>query len=129
MTFILDAVDFKKGQGLVPVVVQDAEDGVVLMLAYSNREALKLTLATGKAWYWSRSRNALWLKGEESGHVQLVQEIRLDCDGDTLLYVVRQTGDGACHEGYRSCFFRRLTAEGEQVIEERIFDPAHVYKK
>ena len=100
-------VDFKKGEGLVPVVTQDAESGKVLMVAYANEEAVKQTLETRYAHYWSRSRNKLWKKGEESGHVQKVQQVLVDCDGDTLLYVVDQDGP-ACHTGNETCFFRKL---------------------
>ena len=100
-------VDFKKGDGLVPVVTQDAASGKVLMVAYANEQAVKLTLETHFAHYWSRSRNKLWKKGEESGHVQKVQGVLIDCDGDTLLYVVDQDGP-ACHTGNETCFFRSL---------------------
>lgn len=90
--------------GLLPVVAQDARDGRILMLAYANREAIERTLATGDAWYWSRSRNALWRKGETSGNTQRVIRIEVDCDADALLYVVEQHGVGACHRETRSCF-------------------------
>jgi phosphoribosyl-AMP cyclohydrolase len=100
-------VDFGKGDGLVPVVTQDAKSGKVLMVAYANKEAVDLTLKTHMAHYWSRSRNKLWKKGEESGNVQKVREVLVDCDGDTLLYAVDQTGP-ACHTGNESCFFRKL---------------------
>ena len=103
----IEEVDFKKGEGLVPVVTQEATTGEVLMVAYANREALQLTLETRFAHYWSRSRNKLWKKGEESGHLQRVREVLIDCDGDTLLYVVDQTGP-ACHTGNKTCFFRKL---------------------
>ena len=118
---------FSKGQGILPAVVQDAETGEVLMLAYMNREAWEATKATGRATFFSRSRNKLWVKGETSGNVQEVKEIRIDCDADTLLVKVRQVGGAACHEGYRSCFFRRLTEDAWQVEGERLFDPASVY--
>ena len=95
-------------QGLVPVIAQDAADGEVLMMAWMNRDALAKTLATGEAVYWSRSRGALWHKGETSGHFQRVKEIRLDCDGDTLLLKVEQVGGVACHTGRRRCFFNKL---------------------
>ncbi len=122
--------DFEKGGGLVPVIVQDVASGRVLMLAYINDTAWEQTLATGKAHYWSRSRNKLWLKGESSGHVQLVREIRIDCDADAVLFRVEQQGGAACHEGYASCFFRRLGEDGALVTtEERIFDPQEVYGK
>ncbi|MEM2120064.1 MAG: phosphoribosyl-AMP cyclohydrolase [Archaeoglobaceae archaeon] len=96
--------------GLIPVVVQDAKTGEVLMLAYANEEALRRTLETGYAHYWSRSRNKLWMKGETSGNTQKIVEIRVDCDCDTLLYLVEQKGN-ACHTGHKSCFFRRLGDE------------------
>jgi phosphoribosyl-AMP cyclohydrolase len=100
-------IDFAKGDGLVPVVTQDASSGKVLMVAYANSEAVKLTLETHMAHYWSRSRNKLWKKGEESGNVQRVHDVLIDCDGDTLLYVVDQSGP-ACHTGNQTCFFREL---------------------
>jgi len=96
------------------------------MFAWTNREALQATLATGKMHFWSRSRKKLWLKGETSGHVQELVELRLDCDGDCLLAKVRQTG-GACHVGYRSCFYRRREGEGWKVDGEKVFDPEKVY--
>ena len=120
--------DFEKAGGLVPVVVQDHEMGEVLMLAYMNRGAWLKTLETGKATYWSRSRQSLWLKGETSGHVQLVQEVLLDCDADTVLLKVKQIGDAACHTGYRSCFYRKLAGGDFETIGERIFDPEEVYR-
>jgi phosphoribosyl-AMP cyclohydrolase len=97
--------------GLVPVVVQDAGNGDVLMVAYMNAEALQRTMETGRATYWSRSRQKFWVKGESSGNVQHVRDLRVDCDGDCLLLMVDQTGP-ACHEGYRSCFFRAATPDG-----------------
>lgn len=109
--------------GLVPVITQSASDGEVLMLAYADEEAIARTRATSEAHYYSRSRDALWLKGETSGHRQRVQEIRVDCDGDAVLYRVEQQG-GACHTGHRSCFYR--TIDGESVAEP-IFDPNTVY--
>jgi phosphoribosyl-AMP cyclohydrolase len=121
-------IDFEKGSGLVPVVVQDADTGEVLMLAYMNRDAWLKTLQTGKATYWSRSRNELWVKGETSGHIQHVEEILVDCDSDTVLLKVRQEGGAACHTGYRSCFYRRVVNEKTEVIGERIFKPEDVYK-
>ena len=121
-------INFEKGSGLVPVVVQDAETGEVLMLAYMNREAWLKTRETGKATYWSRSRNELWVKGETSGHIQHVEEVFVDCDSDTVLLKVRQAGGAACHTGYRSCFYRRVVNEKTEVIGERIFKPEDVYK-
>lgn len=122
-------IDFDKQGGLVPVIAQDAETGEVLMLAWMNREAWEETLRTGRACYYSRSRQKLWRKGEESGHWQDVVSIHLDCDGDTVLLRVRQIGGAACHEGYRSCFYRRYQDGSWQVEGQRVFDPAHVYKK
>ena len=109
---------------LLPAVAQDVDTGEVLMLAYVTSEALDRTRETGLAHYYSRSRDELWQKGQSSGHVQQVDEIRVDCDGDTLLYLVDQEG-GACHTGYQSCFYR--TVEGE-VVGDRAFDPADVYE-
>jgi phosphoribosyl-AMP cyclohydrolase len=121
--------DFSKGDGLVPAIAQDAATGEVLMLAYMNQESYDETLVTGRAVYFSRSRNKLWRKGEESGNVQKVKAIYLDCDTDTILIKVDQIGGAACHEGYASCFFRQVTPEGLKVIGSRIFDPKEVYKK
>jgi phosphoribosyl-AMP cyclohydrolase len=98
-------------------------------MAWMNREAYEETLRTRRACYFSRSRNKLWRKGEESGHIQEVKEILIDCDADTILLKVRQVGDAACHEGYKSCFFRRVEPEGLEVVGERVFDPKKVYKK
>jgi phosphoribosyl-AMP cyclohydrolase len=108
---------------LIPVVVQDAYSKQVLMVAYANEEAVRLTQMTGYAHFYSRSRRKLWKKGEESGHVQKIIEILVDCDEDCLLYLVEQTG-AACHTGYRTCFYRNL--EGK-IIGEKVFDPSHVY--
>ncbi len=124
-----DRPDFAKGDGLLPAIAQDADTGEVLMMAYMNPESYAETLATGRAVYYSRSRNKLWRKGEESGHVQEVRGVYLDCDRDTILLKVRQIGDAACHEGYRSCFFRQVTPEGLRVVGTRVFDPKQVYKK
>jgi phosphoribosyl-AMP cyclohydrolase len=121
-------IDFDKSGGLVPVIAQDADSGVVLMLAWMNREAYEETQRTGLAVYYSRSRNRLWRKGEESGHHQEVREILIDCDADTILLKVHQIGGAACHEGYQSCFFRRVEGNGVKVIAEKVFDPAKVYK-
>lgn len=123
-------IDFAKGGGVVPVIVQDHATGEVLMLAYMNQEAWEKTLSTGKVHYYSRSRARLWMKGETSGHIQEVKTIAVDCDADTILLKVHQHGGAACHEGYRSCFFRSRLATGEwQVCGERVFDPATVYEK
>jgi phosphoribosyl-AMP cyclohydrolase len=122
-------LDFDKAGGLVPAVAQDADTGDVLMLAWMNREAFEETVRTGRAVYFSRSRNKLWRKGEESGHVQEVRGIFVDCDADTVLLKVKQLGGAACHEGFKSCFFRRLDGGELTVVAERIFDPKAVYKK
>ena len=106
-------VDFEKGNGLVPAIAQDVRTGKVLMMAYMNREALETTLKEGRACYWSRSRKELWRKGATSGDVQIVKDVLVDCDQDTILLLVEQLGQGACHTRKWSCFFRRLTSEGE----------------
>jgi len=98
------------------------------MLAYMNREAWKKTLETGKATYWSRSRNTLWVKGETSGHFQLIREIRIDCDNDTVLFIVEQLGGAACHTGYESCFFRRVKGEGEEIVGKQVKKPEDIYR-
>jgi phosphoribosyl-AMP cyclohydrolase len=110
--------------GLIPAISQDYATGEVLMLAYMNDEALAKTRETGKAHYWSRSRKKLWLKGETSGNFQVVKEIRIDCDSDAILLLVEQKG-GACHTGYRSCFYR--TVDGE-IVGQKIFEPKDVYR-
>ena len=122
-------IDFQKSGGLIPAIAQDADSGQVLMLAWMNREAFEETMRTGRACYFSRSRNRLWRKGEESGNVQQVSEIYVDCDADTILLKVKQIGGAACHEGYVSCFFRKLDGEELKVIGERVFDPKEVYGK
>ncbi len=122
-------IDFDKSGGLVPAIAQDADTGQVLMLAWMNREAYEETLRTGRACYFSRSRGRLWRKGEESGNVQEVREVFIDCDADTILLKVHQVGGAACHEGYRSCFFRQVQGDQLQVIGERVFDPKQVYHK
>jgi phosphoribosyl-AMP cyclohydrolase len=115
--------------GLIPAIVQDADTKQVLMMAYMNAEALLATIRTGKTNFWSRSRRKYWVKGETSGHTQDVHSVRIDCDKDTVLIEVTQHG-AACHEGYYSCFYRRLTPSGEwEVTDQRMFDPAQVYKK
>lgn len=122
-------IDFAKSGGMVPVIIQDYRTGEVLMLAYMNDEAYSLSMNTGLAHYWSRSKNRIWKKGESSGHIQEIKEVRIDCDSDTILMKVHQVGGAACHEGYRSCFFRRVE-KGTTVIDvERIFDPSEVYDK
>lgn len=124
-------LDFTKAGGLIPAIAQDAASGTVLMMAWMNEEAYRETLRTGRAVYFSRSRNKLWRKGEESGNVQLVRGIYIDCDADALLLKVEQLGGAACHEGYQSCFFRELNQQGEVAAThgERLFDPKTVYKK
>lgn len=118
---------FKDDQTLLPAVAQDAESGVVLMLAYMNREAYEETLKTGRAVYFSRSKQRLWRKGEESGNAQLVRQVFVDCDADTILLKVEQQGGAACHEGYQSCFFREVTQQGIKTVGRRVFDPKVVY--
>ncbi len=120
--------DFDKGGGLLPAIAQDVHTGEVLMMAYMNQESFAETLATGQAIYYSRSRNKLWRKGEESGHIQKVYAIYVDCDRDCILLKVEQLGGAACHEGYRSCFYRQVTPDGLKVVAERVFDPKQVYK-
>jgi phosphoribosyl-AMP cyclohydrolase len=122
-------VDFAKSGGLVPTIAQDAATGEILMLAYMNQESFDETIRTNRACYFSRSRNKLWRKGEESGNVQEVVEIRIDCDQDTIVLKVKQVGGAACHTGYRSCFFRKI--ENGTLLEDgiRVFDPKEVYKK
>jgi phosphoribosyl-AMP cyclohydrolase len=122
------APDFSLNNGLLPAIAQDATTGEVLMLAWMNAEAYAETLHTGRAVYWSRSRGRFWRKGEESGHVQIVKAIRFDCDADTILLLVEQTG-AACHEGYRSCFFREIAPDGVRIVGTKLVDPAAVYKK
>jgi len=122
-------IDFKKGDGLLPVIVQDASSNEVLMLGYMNREAWQETLKKKKASFWSRSRRKLWVKGETSGHFQEIEEIYLDCDGDTLLLKVNQIGGAACHTGFRSCFHHRYEEDEWKVSGERVFDPKEVYGK
>ncbi len=126
---IPEGLDFDKGDGLVPAIAQDVHTGEVLMVAYMNRESFQETLTRGEAVYYSRSRGKLWRKGEESGHVQKVHSIYVDCDGDCILLKVEQIGGAACHTGYRSCFYRQVTPEGLKVVGTRVFDPQQVYKK
>lgn len=120
---------FDKGNGLLPAIVQDFVTKEVLMLAYINEKAWRKTLETGRAYYWSRSRNKLWLKGETSGHQQLIKNILVDCDEDAVIYQVEQLGGAACHTGHRSCFFRKVSGEIFETIDEPVFDPEEVYKK
>jgi phosphoribosyl-AMP cyclohydrolase len=113
---VIAKIDFEKSGGLVPAIAQDVRTGAVLMVAYMNRQALETTLKEGRACYWSRSRQELWRKGGTSGDIQIVREVRVDCDEDTILLLVDQQGKGACHTRRWSCFFRRITSEG--VLEE-----------
>jgi phosphoribosyl-AMP cyclohydrolase len=116
---VASAVDFEKGGGLIPAIAQDVRTGKVLMMAYMNAEALETTLREGRACYWSRSRKELWRKGDTSGDIQIVKEVLVDCDQDTILLLVEQRGRGACHTRKWTCFFRRLTSEGDlQEIED-----------
>ena len=124
---IVIEIDFKKGDGLIPVIIQDATTHEVLMLGYMNREAWEKTVKTGRASFWSRSRKKIWVKGETSGNYQEVKEIRLDCDGDTLLLKVDQIGGAACHTGFKSCFHQRYEKGKWKVSGKRIFDPKEVY--
>lgn len=119
----------KSENGLLPAIAQDYETGEILMLAYINLESWGKTLETGKVHYWSRSRSKLWLKGESSGHVQLVREILVDCDDDTVVFKVEQLGGAACHTGHRSCFFRRVDSGELSVVGTKVFDPETVYGK
>jgi phosphoribosyl-AMP cyclohydrolase len=122
-------LDFEKTGGLLPAIVADYKSGEVLMLAYMNQAAWENTLSTGKATYYSRSRDKLWVKGETSGHTQQVREIRIDCDRDTILLKVDQAGGAACHNGYRSCFYTKVADGMETITEEKLFNPEEVYKK
>ena len=124
----LDAVRFD-ADGLVTVIAQDAASGRVLMVAWMNREALKLTWQKNEAVYWSRSRKKLWHKGEESGHIQKVKEIRLDCDGDAILLQIEQQGGIACHTGRESCFYSRLEKDTWQEVDAVLKSPDEIYKK
>ena len=121
-------IDFQKSGGLVPAIIQDERTSDVLMLGFMNPESLAETRRTGEVVFFSRSRNKLWKKGESSGHVLLVRELRVDCDADALLVRVEAVGPGVCHEGYRSCFFRKLEPDGSaKIIAERTFAPEKIY--
>ena len=124
-----DLIDFEKGGGLVTALAQDTESGEILMVAYMNAEAFERSLETGEVVYWSRSRKKLWHKGEESGNVQRIREILIDCDGDAILFKVDQVGGAACHTGRRSCFYRRLDEAGVEDVGVQVFDPKKVYGK
>ncbi|MCX5908343.1 MAG: phosphoribosyl-AMP cyclohydrolase [Deltaproteobacteria bacterium] len=120
-------IDFAKNGGLVPAILQDWKTGEVLMVGYMNAESWAKTQETGKACFWSRSRKKLWVKGETSGHFQIVKEVCLDCDADALLIKVEQIGGAACHTGHRSCFYRRIENGATVEVGERVFDPKEVY--
>ena len=122
-------LDFDKGGGILPAVVQDYDTSEVLMLAYMNRDSLARTIETGKATYWSRSRRELWVKGENSGNLQVVKEILVDCDNDAIVLKVEQKGGAACHTGHRSCFYRRLSNGVLETVGELVFNPEDVYSK
>lgn len=122
-------LNFEKMGGLIPAIAQDDETGEVLMLAFMNRAAWEETLKTGRATYYSRSRNTLWVKGLTSGHIQHVKEIRLDCDNDTVLLKVEQVGGAACHTGYASCFHQRVQDGALVTVGQPVFDPKEVYKE
>lgn len=122
-------LNFKKMGGLVPAIAQDNQTGEVLMLAFMNRAAWEETLKTGRATYYSRTRDTLWVKGLTSGHIQLVKEIRVDCDDDTVLLKVDQVGGAACHTGHASCFFRKVNGDTLIIEGEPVFDPKEVYKE
>lgn len=122
-------LDFEKTNGLIPAIAQDYKTGEVLMLGFMNSRAFEKTVKTKKATYFSRSRQALWIKGEISGHVQNVKEIRVDCDNDTILLKVDQVGGAACHKGYKSCFFSKVQGNDLKIVESKIFDPKKVYKQ
>jgi phosphoribosyl-AMP cyclohydrolase len=123
-------LDFEKGKGLLPAIVQEFRTGKVLMLAYINRASWEKTLETGEAHYWSRSRRAIWHKGGTSGNVQKIKEVYVDCDSDTVLFKVEQVGGAACHTGYETCFHKQVGRDREiTIVGERIFDPERVYGK
>ncbi|MDQ1278490.1 MAG: phosphoribosyl-AMP cyclohydrolase [Thermodesulfobacteriota bacterium] len=122
------SLDFDKTDGLIPAIVQDFDTNEILMLAYMNRAAWEKTLETGMATFWSRSRQSLWVKGETSGHMQEVKEVRVDCDQDAVILKVLQRGGAACHTGYRSCFYRRIDDGRLEVTGERIYNAQDVYR-
>jgi phosphoribosyl-AMP cyclohydrolase len=122
-------LNFEKMGGLIPAIAQDHETGAVLMLAFMNQAAWEETLKTGRATYYSRTRDTLWVKGLTSGHIQYVKEIRVDCDADTVLLKVEQVGGAACHTGYGSCFYQKVEAGALVVVGQPVFDPKEVYKE
>jgi len=125
--FWLDEINWNS-EGLVPAIAQEQGSGKVLTLAWMNRESISLSIKEGRAVYWSRTRQKLWRKGEESGHVQLIKEVRVDCDKDAILLIVSQQGGIACHTGRHSCFYQRLTGDKWQVVEPVIKDPGEIYR-
>jgi phosphoribosyl-AMP cyclohydrolase len=123
-------LNFSKGNGLLPAIVQDHQSGDVLMLAFINQASWERTLETGEAHYWSRSRQEIWHKGGTSGHVQIIKAVYADCDDDTVLFVVEQVGGAACHTGHRSCFHKKVDRDGSvTVVGRKVFDPEKVYKR
>ncbi|MFN3550626.1 MAG: phosphoribosyl-AMP cyclohydrolase [Endomicrobiia bacterium] len=125
---IIESIKFNE-QGLAPAIIQDYKTNKVLMLAYMNKEALLKTLSTKKTHFYSRSRKKLWMKGEQSGNVQKVKDVYIDCDSDCILIKVNQVGKAACHTGYESCFYRKITKDfGFKIVDKKIFDPQKVYK-
>ena len=121
-------LNFEKADGLIPAIVQDHTTGELLMLAYMNQDAWEATLSTGNATYYSRSRQKLWVKGETSGHLQRVKEIRIDCDDDTVLLKIEQIGGAACHTGHRSCFHKKIENGSITIVGKPVFDPKEVYQ-
>jgi phosphoribosyl-AMP cyclohydrolase len=121
-------LNFEKADGLIPAIVQDHKTGELLMLAYMNQDAWEATLSTGNATYYSRSRQKLWVKGEISGHLQRVKEIRIDCDDDTVLLKIEQIGGAACHTGHRSCFYKKIENGSITIVGKPVFDPKEVYQ-
>ncbi len=121
--------NFDKMNGLIPAIAQDYKTGEVLMLGFMNQQAWEATLNTGKATYWSRTRQELWVKGQTSGHQQIVKEIRIDCDDDTVLLKIEQLGGATCHTGHRSCFHKKIKDGSVKIIGEPVFDPKEIYGK
>jgi phosphoribosyl-AMP cyclohydrolase len=126
---ILNDIDFAKNDGLVTAIAQDHSTGEILMVAFMNEDSFRLTVETGAVVYWSRSRKKLWRKGEESGNVQILKSLYIDCDGDAVLLMVEQVGGAACHTGRRNCFFRKVDGDRYVDVGVRVFDPEEVYKK
>ena len=124
----MNTLNFGKADGLIPAIVQDDKTGEVLMLAYMNQDAWEATLSTGNATYYSRSRQKLWVKGETSGHLQRIKEIRIDCDDDTVLLKIEQIGGAACHTGHRSCFHKKIENGSITIVGKPVFDPKEVYQ-